>query len=130
MLGTVLKHYPGMATNLQRLEFKSPIQPFAHRWNQLVEAPSEIQDSTANSHFLLLHGNLHAELRDAITVENDLAANRVIRFKYLWTIVQPGSLVYSIHEGHERCYELSSSSESYDSARGLALLTSTCTSTG
>jgi hypothetical protein len=125
-LGTVLKNYPGITTNLKRLEFEPPFRPFVYRWNQLVEVLAGIQDTTAKAHFQLLHDILHAELKDAIAIKNDLVANGVITFKYLWTILEPGSLIYSVDEGEERLYELSSISEGYDSDRGLPYMQLLC----
>lgn len=127
-LATVLKDYPGITTNLKRLEFSSPFRPFVHRWERLVEVLSELQDETAKSHFQILHDVLYGELKDAIAVRNDLVANKVITFEHLWTIFEPASLVYSMDDGQERLYELSSSSQSYDSFRGLAYLRLSCVS--
>jgi hypothetical protein len=125
-LGSVLEVYPGITTNLQRLEFSTPFRPFVHRWSPLVQMLSDLQDPTAKGHFQLFYEVLHEELKDAIAVKNDLVANGVITFKYLWTIFEPGSLIYGVEDDHERIYELVSSSEQWDSRRGMAYLRLQC----
>lgn len=70
----MLKDYPGITTDLQRLEFESPFGPFVHCWTRLVEVLSATQDKKAKVHFRLLHDILHAELKDAIAVRNDLVS--------------------------------------------------------
>jgi hypothetical protein len=107
-LGVVLKDYPGITTNLQRLVFAAPFQPFVHRWTKLVDVLETTTDEATRAHLKLFHKVLHEELKDAIAAKNDLVANGVITFEHLWTIFEPGVLVYGTDEGKERVYELQS----------------------
>jgi hypothetical protein len=127
-LGKVFEDYPGITTNLRRLEFEAPFRPFVHRWNRLVDVLAEIQDAAAQAHFQLLLDVLYVELKDEIAVKSDLVADGVITFNHLWTILEPYSRIYGVYEGHERLHELSSSSEGFDNGRGLAYLRLSCSS--
>lgn len=118
-LGEILKDYPGITTSLKRLVFKSPFQPFVHRWGKLVQKLDSMEDSIAKLHLKLFHGVLHEELKDAIAAKNDLVANGVITFDHLWTIFEPGVLIYGTEEGKERVYGLNSSNYATDSDTGL-----------
>jgi hypothetical protein len=113
-LGVVLKDYPGITTNLQRLVFSAPFQPFVHRWTKLVDVLETTTDEATRAHLTLFHKVLHEELKDAIAAKNDLVANGVITFEHLWTIFEPGILVYGTDEGKERVYELHSAAYQED----------------
>lgn len=113
-LGVVLEDYPGITTNLQRLVFRAPFQPFVHRWTKLVDVLETTTDETMRAHLKLFHKVLYEELKDAIAAKNDLVANGVITFEHLWTIFEPGVLVYGIDEGKERVFELQSASYQED----------------
>ena len=118
-LGVVLSDYPGVTTNLKRLVFKAPFQPFVHRWHKLNEVLSSSTDETTKTHLKLFIEVLHKELKDAISAKDDLVANGVITFEYLWTIFEPGLLVYGTDQGKERIYELQSNSYGTDQKLGL-----------
>jgi hypothetical protein len=122
VLGVVLKDYPGITTNLQRLVFKAPFQPFVHRWTKLVNVLETTTDETTRAHLKLFHDILHEELKDAIAAKNDLVVNGVITFEYLWTIFEPGVLFYGTDEGKERVFELQSANYQTDRRSGLNYL--------
>jgi hypothetical protein len=124
-LGVVLEDYPGITTNLQRLVFRAPFQPFVHRWTKLVDVLETTTDETMRAHLKLFHKVLYEELKDAIAAKNDLVANGVITFEHLWTIFEPGVLVYGIDEGKERVFELQSASYQEDRS-GLPYLQLYC----
>lgn len=121
-LGIALKDYPGVTTNLTRLVFKAPFQPFVHRWLQIEGLLERTEDETTRSHLQILRDVLYAELKDAISAKNDLVKNGVITFEFLWTIFEPGSLVFGTDEGKERVYQLHSSQYTTDLKRGLQYL--------
>ena len=109
LLGQMLVDYPGITTSLDRLVFKAPFRPFVHRWPRLLHLlqPEVTQDETARSHLRLLHDILYyEELKNAIDAKIDLVKNGVITFEFLWTIFEPGTLVYSTEVGKERVYQL------------------------
>ena len=121
-LGVVLKEYPGITTNLQRLVFKAPFQPFVHRWPKLVNVLQTTTDEATKAHLRLFHDVLNEELKDAIAAKKDLVANGVITFSHLWTIFEPGVLFYGTDEGKERVFELQAASYQEDRRSGLAYL--------
>ncbi|KAF2496108.1 hypothetical protein BU16DRAFT_538696 [Lophium mytilinum] len=106
VLGVVLAGYPGITTSLERLEFSSPFEPFVHRWEQFAEAKETTSNRETNEHLNLLWEVLEEELRDTIREKKDLIANGVVTFDSIWTIFEPGSLVYTKEEGHDRIFRL------------------------
>lgn len=121
-LGIALENYPGVTTSLDRLVFKAPFAPFVHRWQRFADLLTTAEDETTREHLQLLYDVLEAELKDAIHAKNDLVRNGVITFDHLWTIFEPGELVFSTDEGKERAYELQSTVRCTDQKRGLDYL--------
>jgi ATPase family associated with various cellular activities (AAA) len=120
-LGIALVDYPGITTSLNRLVFKAPFQSFVHRWSQLTDVLESAEGET-HTHLKLFYDVLYAELKDAISAKNDLVKNGVITFEHLWTIFEPGTLIFSTDEGKERVYELSSAQVAVDQRRGMEYL--------
>jgi hypothetical protein len=108
VLGDVLKDYPGITTNLERVEFSAPFQPFVHRWERFAKAKEEETDQETLAHLELLWSVLEEELRDTIREKNDHVANGVVRFDNIWTIFEPGVLVSSVDEGNDRVFKMKS----------------------
>jgi len=106
VLGVVLKNYPGISTNLERVEFHAPFQPFVHRWEAFAEAREAETDPDTKTHVELLWRVLEEELRDTIREKNDHVAKGVVRFDNIWTIFEPSTLVFSTDEDHDRVYRL------------------------
>ncbi|KAF2450110.1 P-loop containing nucleoside triphosphate hydrolase protein [Karstenula rhodostoma CBS 690.94] len=94
-LGKVLDGYPGITTELQRVEFTAPFECFVHRWDRLQAER-------------VLCSTLESELAASIREKDDLVAHGVMRFEKLWTLFEPGCLVYRKHDGHDRVYKLKS----------------------
>ncbi|KAH6719380.1 P-loop containing nucleoside triphosphate hydrolase protein [Leptodontidium sp. MPI-SDFR-AT-0119] len=95
VLTKVLKDYPGVTPNLNRLIFQAPFNPFVHRWTQLTTALEEEEEGETKQHVQLLYTVLEAELKDTIAAKADYIKNKVITFEHLWTIFQPGTTLYS-----------------------------------
>ena len=108
VLGSVLRNYPGITTSLERLEFSAPFQPFVHRWERLTEARRQQNDPETCEHLGLLWNVLEAELLETIREKSDLVANGVVTFDAIWTIFEPGSLVFHQVEGQDRIYKFKS----------------------
>jgi DNA polymerase III delta prime subunit len=108
VLGVVLKDYPGIATNLERVEFSAPFQPFVHRWENFANAREAETDPETKEHLMLLWDVLEEELCDTIREKNDHVAHGVVRFDNIWTIFEPGVLVFNTVDGHDRVYKLKS----------------------
>ncbi|TVY55108.1 Fidgetin-like protein 1 [Lachnellula cervina] len=113
VLSKVLKDYPGVTTNLKRLIFQAPFNPFVHRWTQFTAALEEQEEGETKSHLQLLHTTLEAELKDTIEAKNDFVKNKVITFGYLWTIFQPGATIYT-KEWDRHCGSKFSQGSYYD----------------
>ncbi|KAI9647718.1 hypothetical protein NHQ30_004104 [Ciborinia camelliae] len=95
VLEKVLKDYPGVTPNLKRLTFKAPFNPFVHRWAQLMQATESEKDEQTKAHLVILHKTLQSELKDVIAAKIDYIENKVITYDHLWTIFQPGCIVYT-----------------------------------
>lgn len=107
LLGQVFKWYPGLMTNLEKVKFSPPFEPFVHRWEQFAKAREEETDEVTKKHVELLWGILEAELHDEIREKNDHVANGVVSFDKIWTIFEPGVHIFGKDEaGNERVYRL------------------------
>jgi hypothetical protein len=109
-LAEILDDYPGIHCGLTRLEFDAPFKPFVHRWPQLLEYKARKDlDAATSEHIELLHDVLRKELGDVIVTLEDYVSHGVVTFDHLWTIYQPGSIIYSnSHRGTHTAYRLRS----------------------
>ncbi|RJE25045.1 AAA family ATPase [Aspergillus sclerotialis] len=103
-LGKVMKGYPGITMDLDRVEFNKPFKPFVHRWKQFVEARDNEQEVATKAHVDLLYKVVEEELRDIIASKNDLVANGVVTYDLLWTIFEPGEIIFSVVDGRDRAF--------------------------
>ncbi|KAJ4361823.1 hypothetical protein N0V83_010764 [Neocucurbitaria cava] len=121
VLARVLEGYPGITLELERLEFNAPFECFIHRWERLLAlrdeliADSELHNSSSTedrsmalSHLDMLHSTLSTELGSTLRTKQDLLKNGVITPLHVWMIFEPGCLVYTKTEGHDRIYKLQS----------------------
>ncbi|KAH7095124.1 P-loop containing nucleoside triphosphate hydrolase protein [Paraphoma chrysanthemicola] len=111
-LTEILEDYTGVHCGLRRLEFEAPFRPFVHRWPQLLQykARSDLDPDTAK-HIELLHDVLRAELKDVIKALEDYVDHGIVTFEHVWTIYQPGTIIYSSsHNGAHGAYRLRSGS--------------------
>ncbi|KAH7085473.1 P-loop containing nucleoside triphosphate hydrolase protein [Paraphoma chrysanthemicola] len=111
-LTEILEDYPGVHCGLRRLEFEAPFRPFVHRWPQLLQykARADLDQDTAK-HIELLHDVLRAELKDVIKSLEDYVDHGIVPFEHIWTIYQPGTIIYSSsHNGAHGAYRLRSGS--------------------
>lgn len=95
-LQQILDGYPGVHCGLKRLVFEAPFEPFVHRWPE-IEAFRKRKDLDAETseHLELLYTVLKDELKDVIKTFEDYVQHGVVTYEHLWTIFQPGRLVYS-----------------------------------
>lgn len=98
VLGTVLKDYPGITTNLERLTFQAPFEPFVHRWSQFSEAARTEEDLETKAHLDLFYKTLELELTDAIKARDDFILNGVITYDTCWMIFEPGTIVFAVED--------------------------------
>jgi hypothetical protein len=107
-LAEILHNYPGVHCGLRRLEFEAPFRPFVHRWPQFLEyrARKDLDEATAE-HIELLYNVLRKELKDVIKTLEDYVDHGIVTYEHIWTIFQPGSIVYSnTHNGTHGAYKL------------------------
>ncbi|KAG8532276.1 uncharacterized protein KY384_003917 [Bacidia gigantensis] len=109
-LGHVLKDYPGVTTNLDRLTFKAPFKEFVHRWKALVEALNEESDPETKSHLDILHRVLEVELRDDLKALDDYIQNGVITYDTIWMLFEPGELIFGSQQSQPAVGKLSQGS--------------------
>ncbi|KAL9011854.1 MAG: hypothetical protein Q9173_003343 [Seirophora scorigena] len=91
----VLKDYPCMAPELDRLEFVSPFRPFVHRWQRLTDALNNESDPVTESHIQLFYDALKKELEVTLEARDDFVAHKTITFNSLWMIFEPGDVVFT-----------------------------------
>ncbi|XXG96431.1 hypothetical protein Hte_002714 [Hypoxylon texense] len=108
ILGQVFQEYSGITTTLKKLVFKAPFHCFFYEWHRLEKIVREIDDPVRKSHARLLRKILRSELKETISLSNDLSQNGVITFDYLWTIFKPGIDIYTFEDGYDRIYRLQS----------------------
>ncbi|KAI0018103.1 P-loop containing nucleoside triphosphate hydrolase protein [Xylariomycetidae sp. FL0641] len=108
LLSEVFSDYVGITANLEKLVFKSPFEPFHHRWDLFTELVGQ-QDSkseNAGAHARLLYNILDIELRDTRLEVDDLVKHGVMTFQKLWALFRPGTQVFSIVENEARLFLL------------------------
>ena len=120
LLKEVLAGYPGVTVGLKRLEFSGRFEPLIHRWADLqaaiVKLGLEKENDSAErlKHAVLLQDLLGKEFKDAIDSSIDMKSQGVMTYEHLWTLFQPGSLVYSKQQGQDRIFRLHSSKYGQD----------------
>lgn len=119
LLEKVLKGYPGVTVSLKRLEFSGKFEPLIHRWAQLKEAIGELgnsteKDRTTREHAVLLQETLEKEFKDVIDAYQDMKSKGVMTYEHLWTIFQPGAIIYTKQDGQETALKLHETSYGKD----------------
>ncbi|OJD36616.1 p-loop containing nucleoside triphosphate hydrolase protein [Diplodia corticola] len=113
LLERVLKGYPGVTAGLKRLEFDGRFQPLIHRWPQLKLAVDELDpnsksedERTTKEHAGVLLDVLNSEFKDTIESSQDLISKSVMTYEHLWTLFQPGAIIYCRNDGQETAMKL------------------------
>lgn len=114
LLERVLKDYPGVTPGLKRLEFDGRFQPLIHRWSELktaidrLDLNSDSEDvCVTKEHAEVLYNLLQTEFKETIESSQDMKANRVMSYEHLWTLFQPGAIIYCRQDGQESAVKLS-----------------------
>ncbi|PWY95905.1 P-loop containing nucleoside triphosphate hydrolase protein [Aspergillus sclerotioniger CBS 115572] len=108
-LANVLEEFPSLTMTLERVEFEAPFRPFVHRWTQFCTAREQEPDPTTKANIDLLYEILVEELGETITRKDDLISNGVMTHDLLWSIFEPGDIIFSILNGSPRAFILDSS---------------------
>jgi hypothetical protein len=119
LLQRVLRDYPGLSVNLKRLELSGKFEPIIHRWGRLQEEIAKLGDDTEDDretkkHAELLFKVLRKEFKDLIESSQDMINKGVMTFEHLWTIFQPGSMVYAKQDGQDTALRLVSTRYAVD----------------
>ncbi len=114
-LASVLRGYPGVTTELERLEFEAPFEPFMHRWECLERVVLEEPDRKTKEHLKLLWKVLDDEFEETIKRTKDLVANGVMDYVTIWTVFEPGKMIFTLINGQERVFRLQNGCYGYDS---------------
>ncbi|KAH7309048.1 P-loop containing nucleoside triphosphate hydrolase protein [Stachybotrys elegans] len=94
VLGQVFRDYPGVVTNVSRLIFSAPFEPFVHSWSLFVKIKNDSShDEDTKTHLTLLYDILHTELKEVIQNRKDYFKNRAVPWDQLWTIFPPKTTV-------------------------------------
>lgn len=126
-LAIVLKDYPGITVELERLQFVAPFECFVHRWEKFIEMDESVTETLGYAklskddpivngrplmaenhhvHLDLLRNVLTEELGPVLREKRDLVKHGVITYEQIWTIFEPGSLIYHQKHGHDRIFRL------------------------
>lgn len=119
LLAGVLKGYPGITVGLNRLEFSGKFEPLIHRWSELQTAISNLSaeteaDRTTKEHAELLQKVLVDEFKTLIDTSQDMKNKRVMTYEDLWTLFQPGAIVFSRQDGQETAMVLTNTRYAQD----------------
>ncbi|KAF2135366.1 uncharacterized protein K452DRAFT_330132 [Aplosporella prunicola CBS 121167] len=103
-LQEVLRGYPGLDLDEEKLNFRSPFEPFVHRWKQWQSAiQKEGTNFEVKEHLSLLNEILRNELKEALESIRHFEIHGKITFEHLWCIYRPGSLLSDHGEEDRRC---------------------------
>ncbi|PVI02134.1 P-loop containing nucleoside triphosphate hydrolase protein [Periconia macrospinosa] len=119
LLADVLKGYPGITVGLNRLEFSGKFEPLIHRWSELQTAISQLSaeteaDRTTKEHAELLQKVLVDEFKTLIDTSQDMKNKRVMTYNDLWTLFQPGAVIFSRQDGQETAMTLTNTRYAQD----------------
>lgn len=108
-LADVMKGYPSLTMSLDRVEFHKPFKPFIYRWEKFTKTRDNNDlDETTKAHVDLLYEILEEELRDTISRKKDLVKNGVITHDLIWSIFEPGDIIFSVVNGRQRAFKFDS----------------------
>jgi len=120
LLGKVLKGYPDINTNLDRLTFSGSFEPLFHRFTELRAAISEEKDAKTKEHGEVLLGVLEKELKANYEEYLDLKRNHVVSFDLLFAFFQPRAILYTRNNGQDNAVRCSRTRYGQDGLNGSA----------
>jgi hypothetical protein len=96
----------------EQADDKSPASPKAATNGETKDVKSTIDERVR--HAELLYNLLSEEFSDMIESSTDMKSKGVITYEHLWTLFQPGMLVYSRQQGQDRVFSLKSAKYGVD----------------
>ena len=100
-LQEVLESYPGVTPEIENMSFDAPFEPLFHRWDALQKVCKDHRSTDTRKHTKILRDALEPEFEPHFKTVMDCRKYGAITFKTLWTIFQPGELLYSTDGGEE-----------------------------
>ena len=102
----MLAGYPNITVGLRRLEFSGNFEPLIHRWTEFKAEVQKLRDGIHGEddveqaaerleHAELLYKLLETEFEETISSSQDMMSQGVITYDLMWTVSQPGCLVYT-----------------------------------
>ena len=124
----MLAGYPNITVGLRRLEFSGNFEPLIHRWTEFEAEIQKLRDGTNGEddveqaaerleHAELLYKLLETEFEETISSSQDMMSQGVITYDLMWTVFQPGCLVYTKLHGQDRVFRMTSQHYGIDSCR-------------
>ena len=124
VLGVVFDGYKGMTTRLKDLTFKAPFHEFFYRWDRFQKQMLKENDAVILEHMKLLQDIVSREIQPHLEKRQELLANGLVTFDYLWALFEPDTLIYTQSDGQDRLFKLVSSS--YRKLGGTVMFSLTC----
>lgn len=100
----------GDKVNGEPIPEKSDSQPTTDKLDQ----NPIIDDATKLEHAVLLHDVLLGEFQTLLDSSQDMKAKSVMTYDYIWTLFQPGTMVFCRQDGQERVFKLKSAKYGVD----------------
>ena len=116
----MLAGYPNITVGLRRLEFSGNFEPLIHRWTEGTNGEDDVEHAAERlEHAELLYKLLETEFEETISSSQDMMSQGVITYDLMWTVFQPGCLVYTKLHGQDRVFRMTSQHYGIDSCRNL-----------
>ena len=106
LLDDVFDEYKGITTKLKNLTFHAPFHGFFYRWDRFQERMGEETGSGVLGHIRLLQTVVEPEMKPHLEMREDLSHNGLVNLNYLWALFEPGAVVHTSPDRHDRLYKL------------------------
>ena len=111
----IFKGMDSLRPDVKYMTLYAPFHPFFWRWDHFVETIEGTADTKVKAILLKLKYIIWDELAGAFNVQKELVSKGLITWEYLWTIFEPGEIIYSKSRGRHRFRYLESGEYSSDS---------------
>ena len=98
--------YKGMTTKLKDLTFNTPFREFLYRWDRFQRQVREEKDDLVLKHIRLLESVISGEIQPYLRKRQQLLANGLVTFDYLWALFEPDAVIYTQSDGQDRLDKL------------------------
>ena len=136
-LASIFAGYPGFTTDVDRLEFTAPFQPFVYRWHQFEQATVNEKHLGTKQHLALLWNVLDSQLSHLLQKIKDYSRHGIMDYENIWTLFEPNCIIMGTKNGserlyrclggttnHEQCYQIEAQYVDWDGERGRYSLSS------